>query len=142
MERDVAQVASPTLFALAESPLQVRAGSDGRQVMQILRTSVAGENAATAVQTVFYRVDGGVLLRQAAPASRSFGAIDGATLANVRLLSRVRAMRVREWRQSGWVEPGTAQPTAPGTVPPPPTGLEITLERTDGKIYRRVLLVG
>ena len=51
---------------------------------------------------------------------------------------------------TGWVDPlvdsgsAAAPPPAAGVDPriTPPPGVEITLERSDGKVFRRVFLVG
>ena len=61
-----------------------------------------------------------------------------------------RGGSIRIWANEGWAPPGTPPATAPGTpVPQPgsvtttvPQGIEVTIERSDGLRYRRVLLVG
>ncbi len=142
LERDVAHVANPALFALATNPLQVRLATAG-QVLEIVRIAPPDESGALAIQQVFYRVDDGALLRQATPATRAPGPVAAAEFSNVRLLPRVSAMRVRVWQPAaGWVAPGAAGPQPPGSAVQPPQGIEVSIERTDGKTYRRVLLVG
>lgn len=142
LERDLAHIASPTLFALASNPVQVRLATSG-QVIEIVRIAPPDESGALAIQQVFYRVDDGALLRQATPATRAPRPVEAAEFSNVRLLDKVTAMRVRLWQPgSGWVAPGLAGPQPPGQAAVPPQGIEVNVERTDGKTYRRVLLVG
>jgi general secretion pathway protein J len=142
LERDLAHVASPTLFALASNPVQVRLATSG-PVLEILRIAPPDESGALAVQQVFYRVDDGALLRQATPATRALGPVEAAEFSNVRLLGAVKSMRVRLWLPgAGWVEPGQAVPQQPGPGVALLQGIEVSVERADGKTYRRVLLVG
>ncbi len=142
IERDLAHVANPTLFALASNPVQVRLAAAG-QVLEIVRIAPPDESGALAVQQVFYRVDDGALLRQATPATRALGPVEASQFSNVRVLGDVRAMRVRLWQPGpGWVAPGQAGSQPPGRAAVPPPGIEVSVERTDGKTYRRVLLVG
>jgi general secretion pathway protein J len=142
LERDLAHVANPVLFALAASPVEVRLAATG-QVLEIVRIAPPDESGALALQQVFYRVDDGALLRQSTPAARSLAPVEAAQFSNVRLLGAVRSMRVRLWQPgAGWVAPGAAGAQAPGPGAVPPQGIEVSLERADGKTYRRVLLVG
>lgn len=153
LERDLAHVAMPEFFALATPPVAVRPSAQG-PVLEIVRLAPTGSDPSTQVQTVFYRVEDEALLRQATPAARRIGPVEAEQLQNVRLLPQVRAMRVRVWRDGlGWTDalaPAGAAlppPTAPGTAVNParaalPAGLEVVIERSDGRTYRRVLLVG
>lgn len=152
MERDLAQITVPALFNLRSSPVRVRASVDG-PVLEILRIAPATATAAEpiSVQTVFWRVADGSLLRQVSPPRRSFESGSTEELASARLLPGIRSMRVRVWRDEAWEDP-----LAPGAANPPdelpvgasltqlrvPQGVELVVERSDGRSYRRVLLVG
>lgn len=150
LERDLAQVTTPAVFGLSASPVLVRPSSDG-PVLEILRIAPTTVIAPTSVQTVFWRVADGALVRQVSAPRRSFETAEGEQLASAPLLTNVKSMRVRLWRDVGWVEPlapGAAEPPPslpPGTpseLVPVPQGVELTVERTDGRVFRRVLLVG
>ncbi|GAB4478194.1 MAG: prepilin-type N-terminal cleavage/methylation domain-containing protein [Burkholderiaceae bacterium] len=142
LERDAAHVVNPTLFALATNPVQVRLATSG-QVLEIVRIAPPDGSGALAVQQVFYRVDDGALLRQATPATRALAPVDAAQLSNVRLLGAVASLRVRLWQPGvGWVAADQPGSPAPAQAAVPPQGIEVSIERSDGKTYRRVLLVG
>jgi len=150
LERDLAQVTAPALFALSASPVRVRASTDG-PVLEILRIAPTTRAAPTSVQTVFWRVADGALLRQVSAPRRSAESGDDEVLSNAPLLSDVKSIRVRLWRDFAWVDPlaaGAAEPPAslppgtPGQFVPVPQGVEVTVERGDGRTFRRVLLVG
>ncbi len=153
LERDLAHVAMPEFFALDRPPVAVRSSSQG-PVLEIVRIAPPGSDPSTQVQTVFYRVDDAALLRQATPAARRIGPVQAENLQNVRLLPQVRAMRIRVWRDGlGWTDPvGAVGVPAPAPAPPGaaasparaalPAGVEVVIERSDGRTYRRVLLVG
>ncbi len=142
LERDLAHVADPTLFALASNPVQVRLATGG-QVLEIVRIAPPDESGALALQQVFYRIDDGALLRQATPATRVFAPVEAEQFSNVRLLGAIKAMRVRLWQPgAGWVAADQSGPQSPGRAATPPQGVEVSVERADGKTYRRVLLVG
>jgi general secretion pathway protein J len=150
LERDLAQITTPTVFGLRQSPVSVRASTDG-PVIEILRIAPTTTVAPTSVQTVFWRVTDGTLLRQVSAPRKSFETSSEEQLSSARLLGNVKAMRVRLWRDVAWVDPlapGAAEPppvAAPGTpglLVPVPQGLELVVERNDGRLFRRVLLVG
>lgn len=142
LERDLAHVANPTVFALASDPVQVRLATAG-PVLEILRIAPPDDSGALAVQQVFYRVEDGALLRQATPATRALRPFEAAELSNTRLLGNVKSMRVRWWIPgSGWLGPGQTWPRPPSREAALPQGIEVSIDRADGKTYRRVLLVG
>lgn len=150
LERDLAQITTPTVFGLRQSPVSVRASTDG-PVIEILRIAPTTTVAPTSVQTVFWRVADGTLLRQVSAPRKSFETTSEEQLSSARLLGQVKSMRVRLWRDVAWVDPlapGAAEPppvAAPGTpglLVPVPQGLELVVERNDGRLFRRVLLVG
>jgi general secretion pathway protein J len=157
MERDLTQVTNPAFLGLAASPLNIRV-IDGAQVIELVRVASPVPDRATEVQTVFYRVVEGDLMRQATPPLPAFTRANAESFETARLLGKVQAMNVRVWQvPTGWVSPfdsdasqrvstppgapsGQPQPRAPDATPAP--GIEVTLLRTDGKTFRRVFLVG
>jgi len=147
LERDLAQVVNLTLFATGINPVQVvRVGNE--PALAVMRIAPEAPDGVTAMQTIGYRVTDGVLLRSAGPPQRSHAAVSAERLSHARLLADVRSIKLRVWREGqGWIDPLNPDTTA---APPPatgatiivPPGIELTVERTDGKIFRRVLLVG
>jgi general secretion pathway protein J len=145
MERDLSQVTNPKFLGLSQSPVIVSA-ADGSTLLQLARIAPATTDRPTEVQAVYYRVIDGTLTRQATAALPGFQTIATDRLESARLLTNVRTLYVRTWSPNGgWVDPNVAQDPAGGTaaaanaVPP---GVEVTIERGDGKTFRRVLLVG
>lgn len=143
MERDLAQVPNPKFLGLSYSPVSISA-ADGATMVQLARIAPAAADQPTEVQTVYYRVVEGVLTRQATPALRAFEATPVDRMESARLLNNVRTLYVRIWSPNGnWVDPGVDDPSAAAAVATStPAGLEVTIERTDGKTFRRVMLVG
>lgn len=153
MERDFTQITNPAFIGLTVSPLNIRV-IDGAQVIELARIASPVADRATEVQTVFYRVVDGTLMRQATPPLPAFARLDTQSFETARLLGKVQSMSVRVWQvPTGWVSPfdsDASQPASaprPPGVPPPPAreaapGVEVTLLRTDGKTFRRVFLVG
>ncbi len=160
MERDLTQITNPTFLGLATSPLNVRV-VDGAQLIELARVASPVADRATEVQTVFYRVVDGTLMRQATPPLPAFDRTNTENFETARLLRNVQSMSVRLWQvPTGWVSPAefdasqtaSVVPVAPGAPPPTPglqpqattaaPGIEVTLLRTDGKAFRRVFLVG
>ena len=145
MERDLTQITNPTFLGLTTSPLNIGV-ADGGQVIELARVASPVADRATEVQTVFYRVVDGSLVRQATPPLPAFDRANAENFETARLMASVQSMSVRVWQvPTGWVSPfnadaSAAQPTAPTLAAPP--GIEVTLLRTDGKQSRRVFLVG
>ena len=145
MERDLTQVTNPAFLGLATSPLNIGI-ADGGQVIEVARVASPVADRATEVQTVFYRVVDGSLVRQATPPLPAFDRANAENFETARLMGNIQSISVRVWQvPTGWVSPfnpdasGT-QPTARTLAAPP--GIEVTLLRTDGKQFRRVFLVG
>jgi len=142
-ERDLAQVAVPTLFALPTPAVRVVQEAQGVR-LEVVRIAPADESEASALQTVSYRVQEGALWRETTPPTRLFRTFTPEEHVSIKLLDNVRALRVRVWGHTGgWVEglSATNAPPQPG-APAVPPGVELTIERTDGTVYRRVALVG
>jgi general secretion pathway protein J len=148
MERDLSQVANPDFLGLAAPPLNVRP-ADGAMMIEIARVAAAVPDRATEVQTVYYRVVDGTLVRQATPPLPHFQPTNSDAIENARLIGNVRSMDVRIWRTGvGWAPPDAGSAAAAASAAPatggrnqPAPGVEVTLTRTDGRTYRRVFLV-
>ncbi len=145
MERDLSQVTNPKFLGLTQSPVIVSA-ADGSTLLQLARIAPATADRPTEVQTVYYRVIDGTLTRQATAALPGFQTIPTDRLESARLLTNVRTLYVRTWSPNGgWVDPNVVQDPAGGTATAANAvipGVEVTIERGDGKTFRRVLLVG
>lgn len=148
MERDLSQVANPDFLGLGSSPLNVRP-ADGAMMIEVARVAPAVPDRATEVQTVYYRIVDGTLVRQATPPLPYFQTSSSDAFESARLIGNLRSMDVRVWRTgAGWVAPGSNVEGTPTAGTPAPTGrnqpapgIEVTLTRTDGRTYRRVFLV-
>lgn len=156
LERDLAHTAQPGLFALTASPIAVRPSAAG-PVLQVLRLAPADENTPSALQTVYWSVADGALLRQATPPLREFAAsVPAEQWTSARLLRDVKSLRVRVWSEAGWIDPAADGSLPPAAAPPPspnppptvvgdalrvPAGIEFIVERRNGARLRRVLLV-
>jgi len=118
-------------------------------MIEVARVAVPVPDRATEVQTVYYRVVDGTLVRQATPPLPYFQESNSEAIESARLLGNLKSMDVRIWRTGvGWVAPGGSVEgaAAPGNPAPiggnqPAPGIEVTLTRTDGRTYRRVFLV-
>lgn len=155
MERDLTQVTNPAFLGLATSPLNIRI-VDGAQLIELARVASSTADRPTEVQTVFYRIVDGTLVRQATPPLPAFDRANAENFETARLLNNVASMSVRVWQvPTGWVSPFNSDaetvqqtpplPGVPGAPPPARAaapGIEVTLLRTDGKTFRRVFLVG
>jgi general secretion pathway protein J len=144
MDRDLANAVPPSLIGLSAPSVQAIAGSDGNTALQIVRFAPRGVDRASAVQTVFYTVQDGTLMRRAAPPARTLATAPVEQMHNARLLSGIRSVNFRLWRPGvGWTDPKAPAPaTIPGAAATAIDGVEVTFERSDGTTYRRVLLVG
>jgi general secretion pathway protein J len=150
LERDLSQVANPVFLGFGLSPLNVRP-DNGAMMIEIVRIAVPAPERPTEVQTVYYRIVDGALVRQSTPPLPHFRiATQSEDFENARLIDQVRSMDVRVWQTGvGWTPPGESpdQPPAAGAPPAaagatrPVPGIEVTLTRTDGRVYRRVFLV-
>jgi general secretion pathway protein J len=148
LDRDLAQTVNPTFFAMTTSPVTVTT-IGGQPAISITRLAPTEQDAPSALQVVGYRVEDGYLVRSASRPMRGRGGVAAEEITNVRLLGNVKQLRLRVWRDgTGWVDPLSADaptppPGLPGQIGPfVPPGVEITLERDDGKVFRKVLLVG
>jgi general secretion pathway protein J len=144
MERDLSQVTNPRFLGMTTSPVTVSIG-DGAPTLNLVRVAPSVSERPTEVQTVTYRVVEGTLVRQASAALPSLQPTPVERLESARLLDRVKLMQVRTWSANGgWVDPNvpldSSSPAAAGNAEIP--GVEVTIERDDGRIFRRVLLVG
>lgn len=134
IERDLAQVVNASFVPLDSPPLVARAAG-----LQLMRMAPHTEGTPSAVQFVAYELRDGRLLRLASAPMATLQAPTGA-LVETPLLDGVQALRVRVWQPgSGWAPPAAASGPDPRRAPP---GVELVLERSDGREYRRVLLVG
>ncbi|HTT11879.1 MAG TPA: type II secretion system protein GspJ [Burkholderiaceae bacterium] len=147
LDRDLAQTINPTFFAFSSPPLTVLT-IGGQPALSITRLAPAEADAPTALQVIGYRVEDGYLVRSASPPLRGRGAVAAEEITNVRLLDNVKSLHIRVWRDGpGWIDPlattTTVTPVVPGSpaalVPP---GVEVSIERNDGTVFRKVLLVG
>jgi len=138
IERDLAQVVSPAFVPLATAPIVVRGGTAAG--FEMLRAAPTTEGLPSAVQVVAYELRDGRLLRLSSTPMNTIGATPTSELIETPLLADVQALRLRVWQPGrGWAPPEAASFANPRTGP---AGLELIVERTDGRQYRRVLLVG
>jgi general secretion pathway protein J len=138
IERDLAQVVSASFVPLPTAPLTVRAGTPAG--FELVRFAPVVEGSPSAVQRVIYEVRDGRLMRLSSVPALAVDAPPTARLVETSLLADVQALQVRIWQPGrGWAPPEAAAPQNPRTAPP---GLELVVERADGRRYRRVLLVG
>jgi general secretion pathway protein J len=138
IERDLAQVVNTSFVPLAAAPLTVRSG--GPAGFQMIRFAPVIEGSPSAVQLIVYEIRDGRLMRLSSAPTVSLDASPAAELVETTLLSDVQALQVRVWQPGrGWAPPEAASLPNPRAAPP---GLELVIERADGRQYRRVLLVG
>jgi general secretion pathway protein J len=136
MERDLAQVTHTAFTPLTTLPLVVRGGE--RPGFEVVRLAPATEGERTLLQRVIYEVRDGKLIRHITAPMDTVGAGTDLNVTTTPLLGDVQALRLRLWLAGrGWTPPEAAPPTTT-----PPRGLEVEVDRVDGRQYRRVLLVG
>jgi general secretion pathway protein J len=124
MERDLTQVANPAFLGLITSPLNIGV-ADGGQVIELARVASPVADRATEVQTVFYRVVDGTLVRQATPPLPAFDRASAENFETARLMGQVQSIAVRVWQvPTGWVSP--FNPDASSTAHGWPTGTQPT----------------
>lgn len=138
IERDLAQVVNSSFVPLSAAPVVVRSGTPTG--FQLVRFAPVIEGSPSAVQLVIYELREGRLMRLSSVPTNSLDAPPAAELVETPLLADVQALQVRVWQTGrGWVPPEAASSPNPRAAP---SGLELTVERSDGRQYRRVLLVG
>jgi general secretion pathway protein J len=154
LDRDLSQTINPTFFFAPTTPpvtpvTIVTIG--GQPALSIMRLAPGEADAPSALQVIGYRIEDGFLVRSSSLPMRGRGAVAAEEITNVRLLGGIKSLRVRVWsdQQGNWVDPLATQtpvavPTVPGQVAPSliPPGIEISVERNDGTVFRKVLLVG
>ncbi len=75
-------------------------------MIELARVASPVADRATEVQTVFYRVVDGSLVRQATPPLPAFDRANAENFETARLMNNVKSMSVRVWQvPSGWVSP-------------------------------------
>jgi general secretion pathway protein J len=138
IERDLAQVVNTAFVPLSTPPIVVRGGDEAG--FEMVRLAPATEGVPSAVQLVVYELREGRLLRLSSAPTTVLGSAPARALVETTLLADVQALRVRLWQPGrGWAPPEVASASNPTQAPP---GLELIVERADGRQYRRVLLVG
>lgn len=138
IERDLAQVVNTAFVPIGTPPLVARGGT--RPGFEMVRMAPAVEGQPSAVQLVVYELHDGRLMRLSSAPLLMLGSGRGGTLVETPLLAGVQALRVRLWQPGqGWTPPEAFASPNPRAAAP---GLELVLERADGRQYRRVLLVG
>jgi general secretion pathway protein J len=138
IERDLAQVVNTSFVPIPSAPVVVRTGTPAG--FEMVRFAPVIEGSPNALQQVIYEVRAGRLVRLSSLPSLAIGAPTAAELVETPLLADVQALQVRVWQPGrGWAPPEAASSSNPRAAP---AGLEVTVERTDGRQYRRVLLVG
>jgi len=138
IERDLAQVVNTSFVPLASAPLTVRPGAPA--AFQMIRFAPVIEGSPSAVQLIIYEIRDGRLMRLSSAPTVALDGEPAGELVETTLLADVQALQVRIWQPGrGWAPPEAAALPNPRAAPP---GLELVVERADGRQYRRVLLVG
>lgn len=118
--------------------------------LSLVRT-VFADDQPTRLQVVTYRISNGVLTRRESAATRDLNELDklwliagtdADTTQPVKLQSGVSMMSMRLWDGGAWRTAG-ALPPGTATVPPVPSGLEITLQlRENDSGMLKVFMLG
>lgn len=138
IERDLAQVVNTSFVPLPAAPVTVRPGTPAG--FELVRFAPVIEGSPSSVQLVIYEIRGDRLVRLSSAPTLSLDASPSTALVETPLLADVRALQVRVWQPGrGWAPPQAASSPDPRAAPP---GIELIVERADGRQYRRVLLVG
>jgi general secretion pathway protein J len=138
IERDLAQVVNTAFVPIPTAPVVFRGGTPAS--FEMIRLAPATEGSPSALQLVIYEVRDGRLLRLSSAPMLMLDTAPGTELVETVLLADVQALQVRIWQPGrGWAPPEAAASPNPRATPP---GLELIVERADGRQYRRVLLVG
>jgi general secretion pathway protein J len=138
IERDLAQVVNTAFVPLSAAPVVFRGGAAAG--FEMIRIAPATEGVPSAVQLIIYELRDGRLVRLSSAPTTSLDAAPSTALAETVLLGDVQALQVRVWQPGrGWAPPEAVASPNPRAAAP---GLELILERADGRQYRRVLLVG
>jgi general secretion pathway protein J len=138
IERDLAQVVNTSFVPLPVAPVTVRMGTPAG--FELVRFAPVIEGSPSAVQLVIYEIRGDRLVRLSSAPSIALDASPSTALVEIPLLAEVQALQVRVWQPGrGWAPPQAASSPDPRAAPP---GIELIVERADGRQYRRVLLVG
>jgi len=142
LDRDLAAAAPPALIGERRPSVQWTQGTDGNAVIELLRVSPATSDGTNQASRVRWSLEEGRVLRRASPPSLTFDAAPEDTWQTTPLLEGVRRFAVRAWRNGqGWSKESAPAPAPGGSIENPP-GLEFEIERTDGSVLRRVVLVG
>lgn len=146
LERDVAHLASAKLFALSTPAMRVVTQTGG-PTLELVRRAAGSDTDPTAIQTITYALRDGVLWRDATAPTQRLGADQGQALSSVPMLEAVQALRIRFWIPGqGWLEGGSLVTSPPvGAADDAvltPQGVEFTVERSNGHVYRRVVVAG
>lgn len=136
LDSDFAQAADPQFIALPTPP--ITAGDGGESALQIIRTSPEEDGQPLSLQRVIYSVRNGELTRQVSVPVGYAGLLAQAELSSVPLMQKVTALRVRVWKNGAWMD-GPTGLVSPDMLTQLPAGLEITLQRSDGSLLRKVV---
>lgn len=143
LDRDLAAAAPPALMGERRPSVQWTKGTDGKDAVELLRVSPAATDGTNQASRVRWTLEEGRIVRRASPPSLELGAKPDETWQATPLLEGVRRFSIRAWRSGqGWSSETSPNPPAAGGGIENPPGLEFEIERVDGSVLRRVVLVG